>query len=512
MRWDAILINSVYCAAIYNAFGAHYRREMLSGALNMMATAIKFGTSGWRGVMADDFTFAGVRRAAAAVAGHLSARKKSPVVIVGYDTRFFSEDFARAAAVVLKSKGCRVLLCKEATPTPAIAYAIVQGKLGGGVNITASHNPSEYNGLKFSGPDGGPAVPEVTRDIEVRALKIKDDRAQSHELLEDDFERIDPRESYFDQLRQIVRFDVLERGNKGGVFVCDALHGCGAGWLDRILAAQGIPAVMIRTNRDVLFDGSGPDPSEENLAELRKKVLEERAVAGLATDGDADRFGILDRDGSFVSPNHILGLLFDYLLETRAAGRGTRAPKPGVSRSVATTHLLDAVAKLHGVPVYETPVGFKYVGPFLRDGQIALGGEESAGMTVAGHVPEKDGILACLLVAEMIAARQASLAEQMRDLFKRVGREYWPIRMNLHLAEEVQERSVTKLRQDPDEFAGRRVAKLNRADGLKLVFEDGAWLLMRTSGTEPLVRVYTEAATLAESKKIAEEARAWIHA
>src|SRR6185437_10280288 len=170
------------------------------------------------------------------------------------DTRFFSEDFARAAAVVLKSKGCRVLLCKEATPTPAIAYAIVQGKLGGGVNITASHNPSEYNGLKFSGPDGAPAVPEVTRDIEVRALKIKDDRAQSHELLEDDFERIDPRESYFDQLRQIVRFDVLERGNKGGVFVCDALHGCGAGWLDRILAAQGTPAVMIRTNRDVLFD------------------------------------------------------------------------------------------------------------------------------------------------------------------------------------------------------------------------------------------------------------------
>lgn len=476
-----------------------------------MATAIKFGTSGRRGVMADDFTFAGVRRAAAAVAGHLLARKKSATVIVGYDTRFFSEDFARAAAAILKSKGCRVLFCKEATPTPAIAHAIVQGKLDGGVNITASHNPSEYNGIKFSGPEGGPGMPEITRDIEVRAAKIKDERAQSHEL-EDDFERIDPRESYFDQLRRMVGFDVLERGKRGGVFACDALHGCGAGWLDRILAAQGIPAVMIRTNRDVLFDGSGPDPSEENLAALKKKVLEEHAVAGLATDGDADRFGILDRDGSFVSPNHILGLLFDYLLETRCAGPGTRAQKPGVTRSVATTHLLDAVAQLHGVPMYETPVGFKYVGPFLRDGKIAMGGEESGALTVAGHVPEKDGILACLLVAEMIAARQATLAEQLRNLFKRVGREYWPIRMNLHLPEEVQERAVAKLRQDPDEFAGRRVEKLNRADGLKLIFEDGAWLLMRTSGTEPLVRVYTEAATPIESRKIAEEARAWIQA
>ena len=461
--------------------------------------------------MADDFTFAGVRRAAAAVASHLLARKKSAVVIVGYDTRFFSEDFARVAAAVLKSKGCRVRLCKEPTPTPAIAHAILHGKLDGGVNITASHNPSEYNGIKFSGPEGGPAMPEATRDIEARAAKIKDDRAQSHEI-EDDFERIDPREAYFDQLRRIVRFDVLERAKKMGTFVCDALHGCGAGWLDLILATHGIPAVMIRANRDVLFDGFGPDPSEENLASLKKRVLETCAVAGLATDGDADRFGILDRDGSFVSPNHILALIFDYLLETRGDGGRAGARKLGVCRSVATTHLLDAVAKLHGVPVYETAVGFKYVGPFLRDGKIAMGGEESAGLTIAGHVPEKDGILACLLVAEMIATRQASLGEQLRNLFKRIGREYWPIRLNLHLSEEAQEHATAKLRQDPKEFAGRHVTDVNRADGLKLIFEDGAWLLMRPSGTEPLIRVYTEAATLAESKKIAEEARAWIHA
>ncbi|HTU35889.1 MAG TPA: hypothetical protein VMF66_18955 [Candidatus Acidoferrum sp.] len=477
----------------------------------MAATAIKFGTSGWRGVMADDFTFAAVRRTAGAVAGHLLARKKSPVVIVGYDTRFFSKDFARAAATVLKSKGCRVLFCKEATPTPAIAHAILHGKLDGGVNVTASHNPSEYNGLKFSGPEGGPANSEATRDIEVRAAKIRDDHGPSHEI-EDDFERIDARESYFDQLQRMVRFDILERGKKMGMFVCDVLHGCGAGWLDRILATHEIPALIIRTNRDVLFGGISPDPSKENLALLRKHVLEQHALAGLATDGDADRFGILDRDGSFVSPDHILGLLLDYLLETRGRAAGTAAHKLGVSRSVATTHLLDAVAKLHGVAVYVTPVGFKYIGPFLREGKIALGGEESGGLTIAGHVPEKDGILACLLVAEMIVGRQASLTDQLRRLFKRIGREYWPIRLNLHLPDEAQERATGKLRQDPREFAGRRVAQVNRTDGLKLIFEDDAWLLIRPSGTEPLIRVYTEAATRAEAKQIAEEARAWIHA
>ena len=470
----------------------------------MAAPAIKFGTSGWRGVMAEDFTFPGVRRAAAAIAAHALAQKRSPVLIVGYDTRFFSEDFARTAAGVLKSKGCRILFCKEATPTPAIAHAIIHNKLDGGVNITASHNPAEYNGLKFSGPEGGPALPETTRDIEARAAGIKDDPSPAHEL-EDDFERIDPREPYFEQLRRVVRFDVIGRAKKTkSTFACDAVHGCGAGWLDRILASHGISATIIRANRDVLFDGSGPDPSKENLAPLKKQVLEERALAGLATDGDADRFGILDRDGSFVSPNHILGLLFDYLLETRGN-------KLGASRSAATTHLLDAVAQLHGVQVYETPVGFKYVGPLLREGKIALGGEESAGLTIRGHLPEKDGILACLLVAEMVVARQASLADQLRDLFRRAGREYWPIRVNLHLGEEIREQLPAKLKQDPKEFAGRRVTRVNRTDGLKLVFDDGAWVLLRPSGTEPLIRIYTEAASPAESQKIAEEARAWIH-
>jgi phosphoglucomutase len=461
---------------------------------------IHFGTSGWRGIIAEDFTFPGVRRASKAIASHLRSHTKAPVVIMGYDTRFFSEDFARASAAVLQSDGCRVLLCSAPTPTPAIAHAIIHGKFDGGVNITASHNPAQYNGLKFSGSDGGPALPEVTRDLEKRAAKLEDEPGQHHET-EDTFERIDPREAYFEQLRRVIRFDVLQKAK--GNFVCDAVHGCGAGWLDRILGETGLAVTCIRANRDVLFDGTGPDPSDENLAPLKTAVREKGALAGLATDGDADRFGIVDRDGAFVSPNHILGLVFDYLLETRGY-------KLGASRSVATTHLIDAVAKLHGVKVYETPVGFKYVGPLLRDDKIALGGEESAGMTIRGHLPEKDGILTCLLVGEMIAARQASLSDQLYDLFRRVGQEFWPIRENLHLSEDVQAKLPDRLKGDFKEFAGHRVSRTDRTDGLKLILDDDSWILMRLSGTEPIVRVYAEAATPAASKNLADQARGWV--
>jgi phosphoglucomutase len=466
----------------------------------MTSQAIHFGTSGWRGVIADDFNFSGVRRAAAAIAGHVRSQKKLPTLIVAHDTRFFAEEFALTAASVLKKHGCHVILCREATPTPAVAHAIIHRKLDGGINITASHNPAEYNGLKFSGREGGPALPDVTRDIEKRAASTKDYPSPLDEIV-DDFERIDSREPYFEQLSQLVHFDILKSAT--GSFVCDAVHGCGAGWLDRVLAVNGVPSTTIRANRDVLFDGTGPDSSEENLAPLKKAVLEKKALAGLATDGDADRFGILDRDGSFISPNHILGLLFDYLLETRGI-------KLGASRSVATSHLLDAVARLHGVRVYETPVGFKYVGPLLRENKILLGGEESAGLTIRGHVPEKDGILACLLVAEMIVARRASLSEQLRDLFRRVGGEFWPIRVNLHLAEDVQARLPERLRQEFKEFAGRRVSRTDRTDGLKLNFDDGSWVVMRPSGTEAVVRVYAESASPAESRNLAEGARRWV--
>jgi phosphomannomutase len=308
--------------------------------------------------------------------------------------------------------------------------------------------------------------------------------------------------AYLDRLAQLVNFKAL--GDAKLSVVTDALHGCGAGYLDEALVSHGVKVAALRTQRDVLFDGSGPDVSEENLQKTRAALLANKAAVGLATDGDADRFGILDSDGTWMQPNHILGLLYDYVVETR----GWKMP---AARSVATSHLMDAVARLHGTTVIQTPVGFKYIGELIQRDKIAMGGEESAGMTIRGHLPEKDGILACLLVAEMIAVRRASLSEQLKALFKRVGSEYWPQRTNLHLPVDLKVRTVNRLKTDFKTFLGRRVKSLDRTDGLKIELEDGSWVLLRLSGTEPLMRVYTEAATLKESSQIANETEAWVN-
>jgi phosphoglucomutase len=455
--------------------------------------------------MGRDFNFPGVRRASAAVAGYLKTQAKNPKVLIGYDTRFLSDDFARACAVVLEEHGCRVSICALATPTPAIAFAILRDKFDGAINVTASHNPADYNGLKFNGADAGPALTEVTREIEKRAAELSGqsfDAGDPAEAAAAAGERVDLRDAYLGRLAELVNFDILRSSKLP--FVYDALHGAGAGWLDKLLADQKIKFTSLRTERDVTFSGTGPDPSEENLAPLREAILQTKAAAGIATDGDADRFGTLDSDGSFVSPNHILALLFDYLIETRGV-------KLGASRSVATSHMLDAVAKLRGVPLYETPVGFKYVGDFIRKDAIVIGGEESAGLTIRGHVPEKDGLLACLLVAEMMAARQKPLRTQLQELFGRIGAQFWPIRVNLHLSAQVQAGLKARLAVDLQDFAGRKVHRVDRTDGCKLLFADGSWILMRPSGTEPVVRLYAEAATPEASDKLAQDAQQWIN-
>jgi phosphomannomutase len=464
-----------------------------------VTSPIKFGTSGWRAVIAEDFTFANVRLAVAAIAEHVRSRNPKPTLIVGRDTRFFSEEFARTAAAILCEHGVRVLLCEGAAPTPAIAYEIRRRKTDGAINFTASHNPAEYHGLKFSGPDGGPALPEVTRDIEVRASKLGERAAEKSSVVA--FETIDPRPPYLERLAKLVNFEAIREAKL--TIVTDALHGCGAGYLDRALQAHGVTVHSLRTERDVLFDGAGPDVSEGNLLPLRDAVLEHAAAIGLATDGDADRFGILDSDGSWVQPNHILALLYDYLVETR----GWKLP---AARSVATTHLIDAVAKSHGTTVFQTPVGFKYIGELIQRDKIALGGEESAGLSIRGHVPEKDGILACLLAAEMVAARREPLAAQLRALFRRAGRECWPLRTNLHLPDDIKSRTVSRLKREFTSFCGKRVVHADRTDGLKLQFQDGSWVLLRLSGTEPLLRIYTESSTLEGASTLAAQTQTWV--
>jgi len=468
----------------------------------LAGSPIKFGTSGWRGLIADDFTFANVRLAVTAIAEQVKTKGKKPKILVGYDTRFYSEEFSALAVTILEQHGVHALLCDTFTPTPAVAYEIQRAKLDGAINFTASHNPAQYHGLKFSTSDAGPALPEITKDVEARAAKlfaaggVAAPKAQASAS-----EKINLRDNYVKRLGELVRFDVLQKAKSK--FAVDALHGCGAGYLNKVLADHGVAVETIRTDRDVLFDGTGPDVSEENLAPLRNVVLSSKATAGLATDGDADRFGIIDSDGAWIQPNLILALVYDYLVESR----GWKMP---AARSVATSELLDAAAKAHGQTTYQTPVGFKYIGQLIREDKIALGGEESAGLTIRGHVPEKDGILACLLVAEMLAARGASVGEQVEQLFKKVGRSFAPTRENLHLNDEQKGSAMQKSKTDASTLIGRKVKSVDRTDGAKFAFEDGSWMLLRLSGTEPLLRLYVEAENAAASAKLVREATDWI--
>src|SRR6266849_4085256 len=477
----------------------------MSASPSISASPIKFGTSGWRGLIADDFTFAAVRLAVTAIAEHAKSKTAKPTILVAYDTRFYSEEFSALAVDIFQQRGVRAILCDTFTPTPAVAYEILRSKLDGAVNFTASHNPAQYHGLKFSSADAGPALPEVTKDIEARSSQLFAKggvsplpRGSSNSARG---EKVNLRENYLKRLEELVHFDTLRKAKPS--LVVDALHGCGAGYLDRTLADHGVTVQALRTERDCLFDGTGPDVSEENLAPLRKSVVDSKATAGLATDGDADRFGIVDRGGTWIQPNLILALVYDYLVETRKW-------KMPAARSVATTQMIDAVAMSHGQTVHQTPVGFKYIGQLIREDKIALGGEESAGLTIRGHIPEKDGILACLLVAEMIAARGASVGEQVRAMYTKLGREFWPVRENLHLSDEQKANAVKRVSVDASTLAGRKVISIDRTDGAKFVFEDGSWMLLRLSGTEPLLRLYVEAESAGASAELTRDASAWV--
>jgi len=446
---------------------------------------IKFGTSGWRAIIAEDFTFENVRLATAAVAEFLRKARPQPKLIVGYDTRFQAVAFAWECAELLSAREVQVFYCQSPTPTPAISYEILRRQTDGGINFTASHNPGEYCGLKFSTPDGAPALPEVTQKIESNIEQLRRQKPVYDEWTPNPrlIEKIDPTSEYLKMLGSKVDLELIRRS---GINISyDPLYGTARGYLDKILMDWDIPVRTIHNYRDVLFGGRPPEPSEENLADLREDLSQSHSKLGLATDGDADRFGILDANGDFILPNQIIALLFDYLLETRGWSGGA-------ARSVATSHFMDAVARAQGRKLYETPVGFKYIGELIKEDKIIIGGEESAGLTIKGHVPEKDGILACLLVTEMVARRGQSLHQQLEELQKKLGY-FFTIRLNLHLSPELKEKLKSRLENPPTRLGKKQVAELNRMDGLKMIFEDGTWVLLRLSGTEPVARCYVEA-------------------
>ncbi len=451
--------------------------------------------------MADEFTFANVRRAVDGIARYVVSQKPTGArVIVGRDPRFLGETLVSIAAEILARHGITPLLIAEPAPTPAISYAVIHAKADGAINFTASHNPPEYNGIKFSTSDGAPALPEVTKAVEAAIASADSGESTPPQVKKVDSESLNPKPAYLARLREIVNFDVIKKSGIKVVF--DPLWGAARGYSDELLREAGVPVATVHDHRDVLFGGHAPEPDDHLLEEMRARMRETGAVIGIATDGDADRFGIVDTDGAFLQPNYIIALLFDYLVETRGW-------KNGVAKSVATTNLINALARHHNVPLYETPVGFKYIGELISQDKIMIGGEESAGLSIRGHVPEKDGVIAGLLCCEMVARRGASLSAQLQALFVEVG-SFYPIRENFRLTEEVQQKFTDKVRLDPVEFAGHKVQEVVRKDGLKLILDDGSWVCYRLSGTEPVVRAYTEAGSHAALEKLSAAAKAWI--
>ena len=465
-------------------------------------TTIKFGTSGWRGIMAQDFTFDNVRLATQGIAEYLNSQSQtlnSKLVILGYDTRFLGREFSLAAAEVLARNGLTPLLCQRDAPTPVIAHTIRVRKALGGINMTASHNPAEYQGLKFSTSNGAPATPDVTKQIEANIARLQAENWTFKGAVIGTFEckTIDPRPDYFKQLRKLINFTAIKKA-KLKVAV-ELTWGTGRGYLDTLLEDAGAKVTRFHDYRDPLFGGHHPEPNAEGMAEVSKFVRSGKAQIGLGLDGDADRFGIVDKDGTWLTPNQVLALALYHLKKNRG---WTGA----VVRTVPTSHQVDAVAQLLGVKVHETPVGFKYIGALMESEPIIVGGEESGGLSVKGHVPEKDGILACLLMAELVATEGKSLGRILKDLEKKTG-EFHSDRINVSIPPDKKEALLAKLGAGLDKVGPFKVEKFITTDGYKFLLPNNEWVAFRASGTEPLIRCYIEAKSEAGLKKLRDACR-----
>jgi len=466
-------------------------------------TTIKFGTSGWREIIARDFTFDNVRLATQGIADYLNAELRNPqsalahrqpTLILGHDTRFLGRHFALAVAEVLAANGIESLLCDRDTPTPVIAYAIRDRRALGGINMTASHNPAEYQGLKFSTWNGAPATPDVTKQIEANIAKLQAENFSFNGAVIGTYqcETFNPQPAYFKQLHKLIEFSVLR--NAKMKVALDFSYGTAHGYLDKLFESVGAKITLFHNELNPLFGGHHPEPNAENMADVSKFVRSGKAQIGLGTDGDADRFGIVDKDGTWLTPNQVLALALYHLKKNRG---WTGA----VVRTVPTSHQVDAVAKLFGVKVYETPVGFKYIGEIMEREPVIVGGEESGGLSVKGHVPEKDGILACLLMAELVATEKKSLGQILKELAKRIG-EFYTDRINISFSPEKKDALLAKLGGGLQTIGAFKVEKFITTDGFKFLLPDNEWVAFRASGTEPLIRCYIEAKSKTNLKKL----------
>ena len=466
-----------------------------------MTTPIKFGTDGWRATIAETYTFENVRIVTQAVADYLHADKLADRgLVVGYDTRFGSERFAAATAEVLAANNIHVYLTEKTTPTPVVCWAILDKKAGGASIITASHNPPADNGYKYKPEYAGSASPEIIAKIEsylgqnpVKRIALRD--AEKQGLIE----RIDSTPAYIAQVRQLVDLEALKR--TGWTIINDAMYGAGAGYLPLLLDGGATKVVPLNFDRNPLFPGMrSPEPIDDNLTKLKKVVRDSGAFAGIAFDGDADRVGLVDERGRFVDQLRVFALLAYYLLEVR----GWRGP---IVKSLSTTSMVNRLGELYNVPVYETPVGFKHIGPKMIETNAIIGGEESGGFAIAKHLPERDGILSALLLLDLCLKRSKTPSEVLDELFDKVGAHFYD---RLDITYPADQRDTILKRVDsarPDALADEPVQKITTEGGYKYHLQNGGWLLIRFSGTEPLLRIYTETRSQELVEKLLAEGR-----
>lgn len=461
---------------------------------------IHFGTDGWRAVMSDTFTYGNLRMVSQAIADAVASEywnKSNAVdatkIIVGYDTRFLSDRYAGEVARVLAANGFNVLLAQSDSPTPSISYAVKQRNAVAGVMITASHNAPRYNGVKLKGSFGGSALPEQCRRVEVY-INDNEQQARGPNLM--DFkkareagliQRFNPLPDYFNHLRTLIHTDAIAENPQR--FVVDAMYGSGRGVIKAFLQGTGCEIHEIRGEMNPGFGGVHPEPIAKYLGALSSAISSGLGDFGIVTDGDADRIGAMDERGNFVDPHKIMALSLKYLVEKRGMSGA-------VVRTVSTTRMLDRLAQRYGIKIYETPVGFNHIADIMLSEDVLIGGEESGGISFKGHIPEGDGPIMGLLIVEMLAAYGKSLGELVNDLLADVGPAFYE-RADLRLNRPVAKAEMTEFltKNAPAEIGGFKVAEISQRDGVKYILADDSWLLIRPSGTEPVLRVYAEGRT-----------------
>ena len=454
----------------------------------MAPQEIKFGTDGWRGVIADDFTFGNVRRVAQGSAQYMKTRSSEPLAIVGYDCRFASEDFAQAVADVFAANAIKALVFNRPSPTQVVSWTVIDRKATGGVAITASHNPYQFNGYKYKTETGSAVPSEVIAELErnINALdEVQPDRRSSRELVT----LYDPREPYYAQIARMVDLDGIK--NAGLRIVHECMYGSGYGYIAEMTGGGRTTVTELHNQRNPLFGGLNPEPIPPNIDSTIAVMKAGGQDLCICTDGDADRVGIIDETGRFINQLQVFSLLMLYLFEMR----GMRGP---VVKTVNMTAMVDKMGAEFGERVYEVPVGFKNVAPKMMETNALLGGEESGGFAVRGHIPERDGILVGLLFADMMVKSGKTISQLLAGLEERVGPHAYA-RHDIHLPRDTYEADRKRVletleKNEPQEVAGVPVQRVRADDGFKFYLADGSWVLLRASGTEPLIRVYSEAA------------------